>query len=60
MRTGQGGKLKVEVDELVDEKAFDAHCASKKKCVMIFLEDLLDAGVKRRNQHIEVSPRGTK
>lgn len=48
-----GGKIEVEVPEIVDQAVFDKVCGEQKKCVLVFAEDLYDSGAKGRNALLE-------
>jgi len=46
-----GGQVKVEITEVTDQKAFTAAC--DKKCVLVFVPDLLESSAKERKQLLE-------
>jgi protein disulfide-isomerase A6 len=48
-----GGKIVMEVPEIVNQAVFESSCGTKKKCVMVFLPDILDSSAKERNEYIE-------
>jgi len=48
-----GGQVKMEISELIDQSTFEKTCAKEKKCVIVFLEDLLDTTVAQRTKDIE-------
>jgi len=49
-----GGQIKLEIPELVDQSVFEKTCAQEKRCVIIFLDDLMDTTAAERNKQIEV------
>ena len=48
-----GGQVKIEIPELVSQSIFDKTCVKEKKCVIVFLEDLLDTTAAKRTAHLE-------
>lgn len=48
-----GGEVKVEVHELVDQAIFEKTCGKEKKCIIVFLEDILDTTASERSKNIE-------
>lgn len=49
-----GGQVKVEISELLDQSIFEKTCGKQKKCVIVFLDDLLDTTAAKRNANLDV------
>ena len=49
-----GGKAEMDVPEITDQATFDQTCAANKKCILVFVPDLLDSGAKGRNAALDV------
>ena len=48
-----GGKVEVEVPELVNQSVLEKTCGANKRCVVVFAEDILDSSAKSRNALLE-------
>jgi protein disulfide-isomerase A6 len=49
-----GGQVKLDIPELIDQSIFEKTCMKEKKCVIVFLEDLLDTTAAERTKNIEI------